>query len=580
MNLRKIIPTAIGALALCVLLPMAPQPGEAAEVTSIETPKAGDTTLRVTFTDGQPTDRYEIYVNGVAVNSGPLGSDVTNPDSMYFNLSYIPEGGTGTPVKAGDKIEFRLQKGSEMVSHEVTVAGEQTPNRPTSMKLESSTVARGDAVFATLIFDDAYVPDPDDRVLVQPYDEDDNALEGYIVDLPDVYDGSVKVQLKDSDKADYYTIAFVPGEGGSSSLSVRVDLTEGSTDPDTPSEPSDDQQDLINNAVAMTFTYPSNTVSLGESVSPTIQLVDKNGKATTYTGPAIFSYSGDAVAEGTFDKHGRFTVGSEQSYIGTTIQVTAMVGSFSQTVKLTVQAGDKSLILTPDSGSMGNARAVTFQLADGSGNRLRLLWEPTMARVVIQPSDPTNTAKMSGTVTNLSALTTNGSGTMLISSDGIAEADLYIIFQDDTGRFYQTALTHFSFTENTGEGDLSMQLYIGSSSYTVNGISYITDTQPVVRSGRTYIPYRLLAEALGGAVNYDNTTQTITTVYGGTSIIMNIGSTSYTVNGTPQTMDAAPYINSDNRTMVPLRFLGEALGCKVTPQYAADGTTSGVLVER
>ena len=115
---------------------------------------------------------------------------------------------------------------------------------------------------------------------------------------------------------------------------------------------------------------------------------------------------------------------------------------------------------------------------------------------------------------------------------------------------------------------------------TVNGISYITDTQPVVRSGRTYIPYRLLAEALGGAVNYDNTTQTITTVYGGTSIIMNIGSTNYTVNGTPQTMDAAPYINSDNRTMVPLRFLGEALGCKVTPQYAADGTTSGVLVER
>ena len=113
----------------------------------------------------------------MAVNSGALGSDVTNPDSMYFNLSYIPEGGTGTPVKAGDKIEFRLQKGSEMVSHEVTVAGEQTPNRPTSMKLESSTVARGDAVFATLIFDDAYVPDPDDRVLVQPYDEDDNALE-------------------------------------------------------------------------------------------------------------------------------------------------------------------------------------------------------------------------------------------------------------------------------------------------------------------------------------------------------------------------------------------------------------------
>ena len=580
MNLRKLIPTALGALALCALLPLAPQVSQAAEVTSIDTPKVGDTTLRVTFTDGQPSDQYMIYVNDHLVNSGSLGSGVTNPDSMYFNLSYIPEGGTGTPVKAGDRIEFLLQKDSEMVTHEVTVAGTQTPNRPTSMRAQSSTVAQGDAVFATLVFDDAYVPDPDDRILVQPYDADDVALEGYIVDLPDVYDAPVKIQLNDSDEADHYILSFVPGDGGSANLSVRIDVTEGSDEPGTPTDPSDDQQDLIDNAVSMTFTYPSNSVSLGESVSPTIQLTDAAGNTSVYTGPAIFSYSGDAVAEGTFDTNGRFTVGSEQSYIGSKIQVTAMVGSFSATVELTVQAGDKSLILTPDSGSMGNARAVTFQLADGSGNRLRLLWEPTVARVVIQPSDPDSTAKMAGTVTNLSSLTTNGSGTMLISSDAVAEADLYIIFQDNNGRFYQTALTHFDFTENTGEGDLSLQLYIGSNNYTVNGISYIADTQPVVRNGRAYIPYRLLAEALGGAVDFDNTTQTITTVYGGTSIHMTIGSTSYTVNGTPQTMDAEPYINSDNRTMVPLRFLAEALGCDVTPQYAADGTTSGVLVER
>ena len=103
----------------------------------------------------------------------------------------------------------------------------------------------------------------------------------------------------------------------------------------------------------------------------------------------------------------------------------------------------------------------------------------------------------------------------------------------------------------------------------------------MVQDNRTFVPYRLLAEALGGSVTYDNSTQTITTVDGGTSIIMTIGSTNYTVNGTPATMDVAPFINSDNRTMVPLRFLAEALGCKVTPQYAANGTTTiGVLVER
>lgn len=578
LNLRKLIPTFLGALVLCVLLPLAPQAGQAAQVSSIDTPKEGDTQLWVTFTEGKSDDKYEIYVNDTRVNSGSLGKDITKPDRMYFNLSYVSDGGTAEGVKAGDKIKLCIQNDDEMVSFEKTVASSADPNPPTSMKVESNKVASGDAVFATVIFDEGYVPDPDDKILVMRYDENGEDLGMYTVDLPDAYDGSVKIQLKDSAETAYYTLTFVPGGETVNLPSVRVDVTEDGT-PSTPEEPDDDQQEILDKAVSMTFSYPSNTVSLGESVTPTIQLTDAAGKTYDYTGPVIFSYSGDAVAEGTFDANGRFTVGSDQSYIGSKIQVTAMVGNFSRTVELTVQAGDKSLLLTPESGSAGNARAVTFQLADGSGNRLRLVWEPTVAEVVIKPTDPQSTAKMTGTVTNLSALTTNGSGTMLISSDEVAEAQLYIIFRDNSGRFYQTAITNFSFTEATGEGDMSLQLTINSNTYSINGVTYQTDTQPVVLDGRTFVPYRLLAEALGGAVEYDNSTQTITTVYGGNSIIMTIGSKNYTVNGTPATMDVEPYINSDSRTMVPLRFLAEALGCKVTPQYGADGTTTGVLVE-
>lgn len=580
MNLRKILPMALGALAICVLLPLAPSVGHAAEVTSIDPPKAGDTKLWVTFTNGKDGDKYEIYVNGTKVNSGSLSGEISNPNRMYFNLEYVPEGGTAKGVAAGDKIELRMQNGSEMISREVTVASDADPHPPTEMKVESDKVAQGDAVFATLVFDKDYVPHADDKVIVKRYDKDDKDLGMYTVDLPDVYDGSVKVQLKDSAETAYYTLTFLSGGETVNLPSVRVDVTEGG-DSGTTDEPDKDQQEILDKAVSMTFSYPSSTVSLGESVTPTIQLTDAAGNTYDYTGSVIFSYSGDAVAEGTFDANGRFTVGSDQSYIGTKIQVTAMVGSFSRTVELTVQAGDKSLILTPDSGSSGNARAVTFQLADGSGNRLRLVWEPTVAEVVIKPTDSQSTAKMAGTVTNLSSLTTNGSGTMLISSDAVADAQLYIIFRDNSGRFYQTALTNFSFTEGTGENEMSLQLNINSNSYSVNGITYTADTQPVVQDNRTFVPYRLLAEALGGSVTYDNSTQTITTVDGGTSIIMTIGSTNYTVNGTPATMDVAPFINSDNRTMVPLRFLAEALGCKVTPQYAANGTTTiGVLVER
>lgn len=580
MNLRKMIPTLLGALAVCVLLPLAPNAGHAAEVTSIETPKAGDTQLWVTFTNGKVGDAYEIYVNGTKVNSGTLSGEITNPDRMYFNLTYVSGDGTEKGVAAGDKIELRMRNGDEMISHEVTVASDADPNPPTTMTVESNKVAQGDAVFATLVFDKDYVPNADDKVIVMRYDKDGKDLGMYTVDLPDVYDGSVKVQLKDSAETAYYTLTFLSGGETVNLPSVRVDVTEGG-DSGTTEEPDQDQQEILDKAVSMTFSYPSSTVSLGESVTPTIQLTDAAGNTYDYTGSVIFSYSGDAVADGTFDANGRFTVGSDQSYIGTKIQVTAMVGSFSRTVELTVQAGDKSLILTPDSGSSGNARAVTFQLADGSGNRLRLVWEPTVAEVVIKPTDSQSTAKMAGTVTNLSSLTTNGSGTMLISSDAVADAQLYIIFRDNSGRFYQTALTNFSFTEGTGENEMSLQLNINSNSYSVNGITYTADTQPVVQDSRTFVPYRLLAEALGGSVTYDNSTQTITTVDGGTSIIMTIGSTNYTVNGTPATMDVAPFINSDNRTMVPLRFLAEALGCKVTPQYAANGTTTiGVLVER
>lgn len=51
---------------------------------------------------------------------------------------------------------------------------------------------------------------------------------------------------------------------------------------------------------------------------------------------------------------------------------------------------------------------------------------------------------------------------------------------------------------------------------------------------------------------------------------MTVGQADYTVNGKTQTMDTAPYVNSDDRTMVPLRFLGEAIGADVSWDAAAD----------
>jgi rhamnogalacturonan endolyase len=75
---------------------------------------------------------------------------------------------------------------------------------------------------------------------------------------------------------------------------------------------------------------------------------------------------------------------------------------------------------------------------------------------------------------------------------------------------------------------------------------------------RTLVPIRFISEALGADVNWDEATQKITITNGDTEIVMNIGAVDYTVNGDKKSMETAPVISQD-RTMVPLRAIAEAL---------------------
>lgn len=55
------------------------------------------------------------------------------------------------------------------------------------------------------------------------------------------------------------------------------------------------------------------------------------------------------------------------------------------------------------------------------------------------------------------------------------------------------------------------------------------------------------------------------------TVVFTPGSTTYTVNGVDKTADAAPYIASTGRTVVPARFLADALGAQSYFAYSADG---------
>jgi len=60
------------------------------------------------------------------------------------------------------------------------------------------------------------------------------------------------------------------------------------------------------------------------------------------------------------------------------------------------------------------------------------------------------------------------------------------------------------------KGDRVIGLTIGSNVLTVNGTPIVMDTAAMIKDGRTVLPVRFVAQALGAAVTWDEATQTVT----------------------------------------------------------------------
>lgn len=108
-------------------------------------------------------------------------------------------------------------------------------------------------------------------------------------------------------------------------------------------------------------------------------------------------------------------------------------------------------------------------------------------------------------------------------------------------------------------GDITLK--IDSKTARLNGQLRSLDAPARIENDRTLVPLRFIAEAMGAKVEYDNGVITVSTPE--KTIVMQIGSVDYTLNNEPKTMETMPVIVND-RTLVPVRVIGEALGMKVT----------------
>lgn len=147
----------------------------------------------------------------------------------------------------------------------------------------------------------------------------------------------------------------------------------------------------------------------------------------------------------------------------------------------------------------------------------------------------------------------------------------------ETGRFSPAAYER-AYQNLFRQQDNLVVMQVGSPTMTVGGEALPIDplsplTTSVIVDGRTYIPIRALAEAVGAGVGWDAGTSQVAINYGNYMLDMWIGSRTVIVNGLEQRLEAAPRI-INNRTMVPLRFVAELLGMGV----GWDSATSTVTV--
>jgi hypothetical protein len=135
-------------------------------------------------------------------------------------------------------------------------------------------------------------------------------------------------------------------------------------------------------------------------------------------------------------------------------------------------------------------------------------------------------------------------------------------------------------TPAPGETRATTTFTIGSTSYTVEenkvAVEKTMDVAPYIKDGRTYLPVRFVAEALGVTednILWDPVTRSVTIFKGDRIAQMTIGSTILLVNGVEINMDVAPEI-TNGRTMLPVRWMTQALGAGI----AWDAETQTVTV--
>lgn len=111
-------------------------------------------------------------------------------------------------------------------------------------------------------------------------------------------------------------------------------------------------------------------------------------------------------------------------------------------------------------------------------------------------------------------------------------------------------------TDKPAAAAKTILLQIGSTAVLVDDQAIINDVAPVIRNDRTLVPIRVITEALGGQVAWNEAAKEVTLTVNGKEIKMTIGKAL-------EKYGVAPVIIG-GRTFVPVRFVADELGAVTT----------------
>ncbi len=200
----------------------------------------------------------------------------------------------------------------------------------------------------------------------------------------------------------------------------------------------------------------------------------------------------------------------------------------------------------------------------------------------------TQTFSFTGKTNAGCTVTVNGSPVQ-IKSDGSFSASISLLYNTNQVTVTAKALSgEQTATSKTvyysGKKKITIVMQVGNPIMEVNGVKKEIDpgrgTSPIILAGwnRTIVPVRAIVETLGGTISWNDREQLVSVLFINKTIKLWINNPVAEVNGVKLNIDednkdVKPII-INSRTMLPIRFVAENLGCTVS----WDDTTKKITI--